>query len=1154
MCGAIDEIFCIMDEIAVVSSVVSESPRNDTIVEITNPIKSKFVNRLTIQDLQAVQDAFFIKKRREETELTLDQDQFCELLSVVLSKGTKEDYDELFEKVDVNKEGLIDWDKLCSHLLLQYYEKDDRIKSTQVPQWQELKYISCPHKDVINRFVAVGTPAKCYASVSREGTVAFWSLDLKLTRSFHVQTNPEEIKPRDLWVTHFIPLAHINKLALSLTSKEIAIYDLSSKTEFNCQYRIFGLQCTPICLDYWSNPNKTGHSILSFGDTGGNIYAIVFTNALIALFERPMQPAGTTKESCLQIDIDEIEKGTYHHASFYRHSCHAEWVRKVRYLPSLDCFISCCTTNTNSMALGWVEKGHHEMRTTCFSVQQGLNSFDFNAKANLIATAGINTQVCLWNPYVISKPVGILQGHMQSVVTVNFVQNKNQLISLSKEKVLRIWDTHLQVCLQRLSGLFPKIVDATVTMFFDQERSKLFSSFNNQLTVLSMKAEIKDKIISHEHAVTDAIYSKNFNQIVSVCAGSVITMWMLDTGQKVKQFTNAHGTSEITCLGQDPNGMRLLTGSTDGTIKIWDFNGQCHHILMAGNGNPCEVGKIMYLKSSIVTVGWDKAVTCFPTSLLKTFYVYPVDWKGRLEHQDDILSTTFIPPRTLATGGYDGDIVLWNVITEHAYRHLATKKAPTVLKDKSHLRNHSKRSTPNASARKRSGRSNLLHNGLISNQNSTTYFDDSVSTTNSFAMCCLLCLSARSSPVNASGPANLVSATSGGTITFWNINSTHIAGEFTAHDQTSSVAMATDDKNEFLVTGDSDGICKVWSIARYCIKSLSDPVKEPPSLYKTFNPHSDAINSISLLKRGNADLVLTASSDCCLVLSTLSGLQIGIFGQENHWNIEKALSVGNLHESGIRVKSAEAGGDRKDSLHDGEEFIAFTGDVSEEMPASKSEYIAMESEEEEYAVKTRLQTWDNTILGKTYQERGIEKRERKQPYSLPFGNVERGQLSISAFQALNCKDLSDVPTLLKPDFVLHPERYFSSSKKMSKVEEIPVLPPIVDHLQQRHDEKSLFPKSLLDEMRTKAASLAFSSHSKYGKGSHPVVSQKTSASFSLNSASRQSRPIIEIAKGSKDKKSNVWNRKILGKIATVIKASDSEAVAEAGSISELKRQ
>lgn len=46
---------------------------------------------------------------------------------------------ELFDKIDVTKEGYVDWDKFASHMLLEFYEKDDRVKSTQVPQWKDLR-------------------------------------------------------------------------------------------------------------------------------------------------------------------------------------------------------------------------------------------------------------------------------------------------------------------------------------------------------------------------------------------------------------------------------------------------------------------------------------------------------------------------------------------------------------------------------------------------------------------------------------------------------------------------------------------------------------------------------------------------------------------------------------------------------------------------------------------------------------------------------------------------------------------------------------------------------------------------------------------------------------------------------------------------------
>ena len=45
-------------------------------------------------------------------------------------------------------------------------------------------------------------------------------------------------------------------------------------------------------------------------------------------------------------------------------------------------------------------------------------------------------------------------------------------------------------------------------------------------------------------------------------------VWMIDTGQKVKQFNNIHSTSEVTSLAQDNYGTKIYTGATDGIVKV----------------------------------------------------------------------------------------------------------------------------------------------------------------------------------------------------------------------------------------------------------------------------------------------------------------------------------------------------------------------------------------------------------------------------------------------------------------------------------------------------------------------------------------------------------------------------------------------------------
>lgn len=47
------------------------------------------------------------------------------------------------------------------------------------------------------------------------------------------------------WTGHYWNWTSMCLIAFS------AFYDLSTKLEFNCQYKVQGLDYTPLCLDYW---------------------------------------------------------------------------------------------------------------------------------------------------------------------------------------------------------------------------------------------------------------------------------------------------------------------------------------------------------------------------------------------------------------------------------------------------------------------------------------------------------------------------------------------------------------------------------------------------------------------------------------------------------------------------------------------------------------------------------------------------------------------------------------------------------------------------------------------------------------------------------------------------------------------------------------
>ncbi|KAF7242633.1 WD repeat-containing protein 49 [Varanus komodoensis] len=127
----------------------------------------------------------------------------------------------------------------------------------------------------------------------------------------------------------------------------------------------------------------------------------------------------------------------------------------VAYSSSLDVFISVTTSSVNTVVLAWREKLTPHLTMTTFRVDQGVNAFDFHPRLNLIATAGINRRVCLWNPYVTSKPAGVLEGHSDSVTAVQFITERKLLFSFAKDKMF--WSVTIPNCVCVGGGVNPEL-------------------------------------------------------------------------------------------------------------------------------------------------------------------------------------------------------------------------------------------------------------------------------------------------------------------------------------------------------------------------------------------------------------------------------------------------------------------------------------------------------------------------------------------------------------------------------------------------------------------------------------------------------------------------------------------------------------------------
>ncbi|XP_069829928.1 cilia- and flagella-associated protein 337 isoform X2 [Dendropsophus ebraccatus] len=921
-------------------------------------------NRLSIKDFTEIQNLF--KSPELNPPECMSKEEFMERTYAAVRRGVKEEYGNLFDKIDVTREGFIDWDKLTSFMLLELYEKDERVKSSVIPQWKDIRSLPLIHKENIQKVVYLKGSCR-YVTLSKDGLLGVWGENLKLQRSLRICT--DTVKLKDLWATSLVFLANVNKIAVAFTSKEICFYDLSSKQDLFCQYKLQGLPATPLCMDYWHNPDDGNDAILTFGDVNGQVQAICFTTAMISLFERPANST-EDQQTTLYITWKELVSGFHKCCSITKHELHENnWVRQVTYSSHLEAFLSCTTSDNNTVILAWREKGKAHLRTTSLNITKGINGFDYDSGLNIIATAGIDHKICLWNPYVVSKPTGILQGNMASVIIVKFIASRKQLFSFSKDKVLRVWDIHHQVCIQRIAGIFPKTLEFQLSFYFYEPHGRLFLSFNNQLSVLEMRKEASKRVTSHEKPVTCVLYNSTFKQ-------------------------------------------------------IWDFNGHCHHKLNAGRDRAVEISQILVLKRTILVVGWERIITVFRLNTLTQYLVQPSEWKGGVQHHDDILCAAFLPPQNLVTGSYDGEMVVWNNNTENASRklHPGPSKAPRSKSD-SQLHSAGKRSNSSASSGRYTRSSSGFWNTDSDSNNTVTR---------------LFFLGARKN-ISATGGANLVSCGGSGYVRFWNIFRNQLMGEFQAHEGASFIVMTIDNTNNYLITGDLDGWIKVWDIQEYCTDDSEKKTVELPPLVTSFQPHSDCITHLETCTHNHCLLILSASADCSLFVSDVFGNPVGVFGQEEHWRIEKRSLIlegdnelDNIEETTGGMASPQNEIAEQSDNHALELFI----EHKEELPFKNS-------------------PWENTLLGRKYQRNGL-----KEKLHLNFIR-DSVQNAIGTFSLLNIGSLRETAEMSKPDFVVNPDKYFGE-KVEEKTSNIVQIPTFTETLKAVFDEGSLFPREILE--------------------------------------------------------------------------------------------
>lgn len=624
-------------------------------------LKTKFVDPRTGKMMKLMLDEFVeaLTSNQRPCESERQKDQLRSELCV------------LFKKIDASCTETVDWEEFTEYMLLHMpglnVGGEGSCELSHGPVDASGGFAAAwgaGHSDMISSVAVIhdigppgggagsgGAGGRRYVTAGRDGFLKVWLPNLTVHKAIDVGQH------KGRWLTACCWMSKSRRLAVASSNFRIFFYE-STFAGGPVTY-IDHKDGTPLCLGYRESTESDGREkeILMVGDDNGFVTVYL------------MDDDWTSHESKLEGDSLPFKKKPI------RRQYHEGWVTKVGFVYELQYMVTCgldgeinlCDVHTNT------RKG--DRPPIRLHKKYGVHCWCWCGSYKFFASGGLDRQIIIWNPYT-QMAINYLQGHNAPILDLQVNEAQHQLISMSVDKVIKVWDIQHYRCISTFTDKTEyKPEDKLTCMAFDEEMPGLVMC-SSTLNVLPVSVKVETNR-THVAPIVGALYNDVFSQVVSGDSLGTVCVWDVRTGHLEFEFRRAHGDHKLTCMALDVSKRRLYTGAEDGEARLWNFSsGQ--HLKTYTMKSPSEINGLLWAQTAlaspegpntfVVALAWDRKIYVWPGTA-KSSSGNAIEPKYVLEdvqgtgHTDDISCVVAISTvgGLLATGGDDGNVVFWKI-------------------------------------------------------------------------------------------------------------------------------------------------------------------------------------------------------------------------------------------------------------------------------------------------------------------------------------------------------------------------------------------------------------------------------------------------------------------------------------------------------------